>query len=125
MKTLVRFLPVNIGLNSFIPFAAAFRPIRLCLAGCLLINAAQVVRAQQNTPPAVSLALTTVNTGKFEIELHAAPATALGLEASSDLKNWSDYPMPDALAQIGTNGVCRLLIIPSGENQFFRAKQMP
>ncbi len=77
------------------------------------------------TLPAASLALNTVNTGQFEIEFHAAPHTALWLEASSDLKNWSDYPMLDALAQTGTNGVCRMRITPSGENQFFRARQMP
>jgi hypothetical protein len=77
------------------------------------------------TPPAASMALTTVNPGQLEIELHAAPETALRLEASSDLKNWSDYPMAYALAQTGTNGVCRIPVIPSGENQFFRAKQMP
>jgi len=77
------------------------------------------------TQPAASLALNTVNTGQFEIEFHAAPNTALWLEVSSDLKNWRDYQMPDSLAQTGTNGVCRMRIIPSGENQFFRAKQMP
>jgi hypothetical protein len=77
------------------------------------------------TLPAASLALNTVNTGQLEIEFHAAPETVLRLEASSDLKHWSDYALPDALAQTGTNGVCRMRIIPSGENQFFRAKQMP
>src|SRR6185295_11500518 len=34
--------------------ATAFRPFRLCLAGCLLLNAAQIVQAQQNTPPTIS-----------------------------------------------------------------------
>jgi hypothetical protein len=76
-------------------------------------------------PSAASLALNTVNTGQFEIEFHATPETDLWLETSSDLKHWTDYAMPDALTQIGTNGVCRMRIIPSGENQFFRARQMP
>ena len=75
--------------------------------------------------PAASLALNTVNSGQFEIEFHAAPTTTLWLEASSDLINWSDYTVTNALAQTGTNGVCRMRIVPSVGNKFFRAKQMP
>ena len=90
-----------------------------------LLELTQANIAPQEGTPAWDAALNTVNTGQFEIEFHAAPNAALWLEASSDLKNWSDYPMLDALAQTGTNGVCRMRITPSGENQFFRARQMP
>jgi hypothetical protein len=77
------------------------------------------------TQPAASLAFNPVGTGQFEIEFHAAPQTVLWLETSSDLKNWIDYAWPEAPGQTGTNGICRMRLIPSDEKQFFRAKQVP
>src|SRR5205823_3812643 len=51
------------------------------------------------TAPAASLTLTAVQTGQIEIQLRASPNTVWRLEMSSDLKNWSDYPAPNAETQ--------------------------
>jgi len=76
------------------------------------------------TVPAASIMINSVAEGQLELELRVAPSTAWRLEASSDLRNWSEYPSTNASTQTWTNGVCWIRFGPSSSNQFFRAKQM-
>jgi len=72
---------------------------------------------------AASLTLSAVGAGQLEIQLRASPNTIWRLEMSGDLKNWSDYPAPNAETQAGMDGVYRARVSLSGANQFFRARR--
>jgi hypothetical protein len=76
------------------------------------------------TLPAASLTFNAVSAAQLELELRAAPNTAWRLEASSDLKYWSDYPAAEASTQTGTNGLSWIRVTPLSSHRFYRAKQM-
>jgi len=56
--------------------------------------------------------------------LNSSTPSARRLEASSDLKHWSDYPAAEASTQTGTNGLSWIRVTPLSSHRFYRAKQM-
>jgi hypothetical protein len=75
------------------------------------------------TVPDVLLSLSRTGQNGFEFELQAAPSGSWQVETSIDLNTWQPYSTSGVTLQGDTNGVTRLDLGVTSEQQFFRARR--